>query len=51
MGIATQIDDVMCVVAGQIMQQRPRHSLIEQQSHAPRSLCAPAQEPQLLARE
>jgi hypothetical protein len=42
---------VMCVVACQIAQQRPRHTLIEQQSHAPRSLRAPVQEPRLLARE
>jgi hypothetical protein len=42
---------VMCVVAGQITQQRPRHTLIEQQSHAPQSWCAPVQEPQPLARE
>ena len=51
LGRPTQINDVMCVVAGQIAEQRPRHTLIEQQSHAPRSLCAPVQEPQLLARE
>ena len=51
LGRPTQINDVMCVVAGQIAQQRPRHELIEQQSHAPRSSCAPVQEPQLLARD
>jgi hypothetical protein len=51
LGRPTQINDVMCVVAGQITQQRPGHTLIEQQSHAPRSLCAPVQEPQLLARD
>jgi hypothetical protein len=46
-----QINDVMCVVAGQIAQLRPRHTLIEQQSHARRSLRAPVQEPRLLAGE
>ena len=39
------------VVAGQITQQRPWHTLIEQQPHAPRSSSAPVQGPQLPARE
>ena len=32
LGRPTQINDVMCVVAGQFTQQRPRHTLIEQQA-------------------
>ena len=51
LGRPTQINDVMCVVAGQITQQRPRHTLIEQQSHALRSWSAPFQEPRLPVRE
>jgi hypothetical protein len=30
LGRPTQINDVMCVVVGQITRQRPRHTLIEQ---------------------